>query len=247
MESVRYFLSGLREHPLAKELRAELPIAKEYDPTSYYPIDVKEVSREVVAALNDAGRRKVDIAFGYFVDAGEQEKIHAAMREHGLVKKEFARKYAKFPSAEQILDREPEPFQYHFTYPECFWFLTINPVPTVEEYDSTKRYRIDAIQMPREVVAEIEKSGARISEAVRALKGDAADWGVVLPTLLEERERIHAAMQKYGLVKKEYQTWHPNIPSLEQIISQNKEEPFAYNIDAGRLWFIQINPVKNKQ
>jgi len=249
MESVRSFLNRLSE-PFAKELRVE---AIAYDPTSYYPIDAKEVSPEVVAALNDARRRKVDIASDYIVDAKEQEKIHALMRKHGLVQEKFERKYANFPSVGQMLDQSPEPFQYHFTYPERLWFITINPVPIVKMYDPTKWYRIDAIQMSREVVAVIESvvkstGGERLADAKRNARDCLSEAiGVSVPTLASEREKIHAAMRDYGLVKKEYQKWHCNMPPLEQIINQNKEEPFAYHVDAGRLWFMEINPVRKKQ
>jgi len=103
--------------------------------------------------------------------------------------------------------------------------------------------------MPQEVVAVIESVGRRLREAERCAPGDCLSEaiGVSLPTSASERETIHAAMQEYGTVKKEYQKWHSNMPPLERIICQNSEEPFAYNFDFGRLWFMEINPVKNKQ
>ncbi|VVB76983.1 Uncharacterised protein [uncultured archaeon] len=248
MDAIKSFLSRLNGKQtievLAKELRST---AKEYDPASYYPINAEEMSPNVVAALEDAKGRKVDIAFNYLVDDKEREKIHAVMLENGLVRKKFEKSHSNLPPIEQILKQSPEPFQYHFKYSERLWFITIDAVQTVKTYDPTKWYRIDSKEMPRELVTIIEAtSGSRVAAAERELKGDAADWGVTLPTLATERDKFHAAMRKYGLVKEEYKKWHPDLPLLEQIINQSKE-PFKYSLDGGRLWFMEINPVEKAQ
>lgn len=241
MGAVKSILSVFhRESPAA----AEKPLA--YSPLEFYPIHPEEMTPQVIRALEDARRRNVDIVSDYITDAKERESIHAVMREHGLIRKEFEAKYANFPSVEQMLAQDPEPFQYNFRYGGRLWFIMLERLPTVKPYDPAKRYRIDSIEMPREVVAEIDKSGDRLAKAAMAQSGDCEDWGITIPTLPGERERIHSAMRVHGLVTEEYQRFNPNIPELTWIIGQSNE-PFEYNFDGRRLWFMCINPIKEEK